>query len=441
MIGPVAFERCPNSWHQKYRLSSVGNSAACSAGRTCRIWSLTFPYTLLLHGSIDFDINASVPMAFRKRNVAIGRSAPPATLDNATATVAALGIRPSPLSSHPVTSTGVASLDDVLGGHSGLALGSSLLIEESGTTDFAGALLRFYAAEGICQGHTLHVVGVGDAWVRELPGTADDKGGRRKVEAASADDKMKIAWRYERLGQTGERAPPPRSDSGSESPDQQTSFPHRFDLSKRLIIPEDAKINTIPLRPGPKPFDPILQSLTEVLRSSPPHAVHRLVIPSILSPAIWPAQASLPEHFLRFLHALRALTTQHRSRLTAMITLPLELYPRRTGLVRWAELLCDGVLELTPFPHLMDASSTVSEDRGGRAVDEPPQGMLRVHKLPIDTERGVGGAGAGNSTGADLAFTLSRRKFVIQPFALPPMEGDQEAQKEAGSLTGKDVQF
>ncbi|KAK3073142.1 Elongator subunit elp4 [Teratosphaeriaceae sp. CCFEE 6253] len=396
-------------------------------------------------------------MAFRKRNIAVGRSAPPAILDSATANVAARGIRLSPLSSHPVTSTGVASLDDVLGGHSGLALGSSLLIEESGTTDFAGALLRFYAAEGICQGQTLHVVGVGDAWVRDLPGTADDKGGRRKVEAASADDKMKIAWRYERLGQTGERGvfvvqtmrnlrQEPKAYLGASLPvdanDQQTSFPHRFDLSKRLIIPEDAKINTIPLRPGPKPFDPILQSLTEALRSSPPHAVHRLVIPSILSPAIWPAQASLPEHFLQFLHALRALTTQHRSRLTAMITLPLELYPRHTGLVRWAELLCDGVLELTPFPHLMDAShGNVSGNRGGQGAEEPPQGMLRVHKLPIDTERGVGGAGAGNSTGADLAFTLSRRKFVIQPFALPPMEGDQEAQKEAGSLTGKDVQF
>ena len=48
-----------------------------------------------------------------------------------------------------VTSTGTASLDGLLGGHSGLALGNSLLIEESGTTDFAGALLKYYAAEGI----------------------------------------------------------------------------------------------------------------------------------------------------------------------------------------------------------------------------------------------------------------------------------------------------
>ena len=54
---------------------------------------------------------------------------------------------------------------------------------------------------------------------------------------------------------------------------------------------------------------------------------------------------------------------------------------------------------------------------------------------------GEGGAGAGNSLGEDLAFTVSRRKFVIKPFSLPPLEGDQDAQKEGGKLTSKDVEF
>lgn len=67
--------------------------------------------------------------------------------------------------------------------------------------------------------------------------------------------------------------------------------------------------------------------------------------------------------------------------------------------------------------------------------------MLKVHKLPISTERGEGGAGAGNSLGEDLAFTVSRRKFVVNPFSLPPMEGDQEAQVEGGAATAKAVEF
>lgn len=124
-----------------------------------------------------------------------------------------------------------------------------------------------------------------------------------------------------------------------------------------------------------------------------------------------------------------------------MITFPLELFPRTSALVRTAEHLSDGVLELTPFPHLMDASNALAESGGARANEEQPQGLVRVHKLPINTERGEGGAGAGNSLGEDLAFTVSRRKFVIKPFSLPPMEGDQEAQHEAGKLTSKDVEF
>lgn len=124
-----------------------------------------------------------------------------------------------------------------------------------------------------------------------------------------------------------------------------------------------------------------------------------------------------------------------------MLTLPLELYPRTSALARWAEHLSDGVIELTPFPHLMDATNTLAESGGARGNDEQPQGLVNVHKVPLDTERGEGGAGVGNSIGEDLAFTVSRRKFVVKPFSLPPLEGDQEAQREAGKITGKDVEF
>lgn len=145
-------------------------------------------------------------MAFRKRNAAVGTGAVPSIPgDDESASSSPPGVRPSSLTSHPVTSTGAGSLDDLLGGHGGLALGSSLLIEESGTTDFSGALLRYYAAEGICQGHVVHVVGVGDSWVRELPAVADEKGNRRAVKPTGDEEKMKIAWRYEKLGQAGER--------------------------------------------------------------------------------------------------------------------------------------------------------------------------------------------------------------------------------------------
>jgi elongator complex protein 4 len=80
-------------------------------------------------------------------------------------------------------------------------MGTSLLIAEHGTTDFAGILLRYYAAEGLVQGHQVHVLGIHEGWKTELPGILTDSKSSAKSEAGS--DKMKIAWRYESLGSVG----------------------------------------------------------------------------------------------------------------------------------------------------------------------------------------------------------------------------------------------
>jgi elongator complex protein 4 len=55
--------------------------------------------------------------------------------------------------------------------------------------------------------------------------------------------------------------------------------------------------------------------------------------------------------------------------------------------------------------------------------------LFAIHKLPVWSEKGGGGGGEG--LGEDLAFTLSRRRFVVAKFSLPPVEGDREAQEEA----------
>lgn len=101
-----------------------------------------------------------VTMSFRKRAVVIGQSGSNSTPFSSTAANKTLpaGLRPSPLDGRLTTSTGTHSLDSLLAGHAGLALGTSLLIEEHGTTDFAGYLARYFAAEGVVQGHQVHVL-------------------------------------------------------------------------------------------------------------------------------------------------------------------------------------------------------------------------------------------------------------------------------------------
>lgn len=145
-------------------------------------------------------------MAFRKRNVGISQSSAPSGTSTSpllnSSAPAITGVRPSPVDGRPTTSTGTPSLDGILAGHSGLALGNSLLIEENGTTDYAAALLRYYAAEGVVQGHQVHVVGVGEFWGRELPGLVGPADDRDRAPAQNKE-KMKIAWRYEQLGKFG----------------------------------------------------------------------------------------------------------------------------------------------------------------------------------------------------------------------------------------------
>lgn len=106
------------------------------------------------------------------------------------------------------------------------------------------------------------------------------------------------------------------------------------------------------------------------------------------------------------------------------------------------EHLVDGVLELTPFPHSASGSDL---DRSGASTKEEdkPQGLVKVHKLPIFHERG-GGGGGRYGLGEDLAFMVSRKKFEIRPFSLPPAEGDTDAQSQGdGNAAGdaKSIDF
>lgn len=138
--------------------------------------------------------------SFRKRNVFISKKGEvPASAPQKQSTP---GTRPSPVTGHTTTSTGTESLDRILGLGAGLALGSSLIIEEEGTTEFARSLLSCYAAEGVLQGHAVFVVGPEASLT--LPGLWEEKESKRGKPSVESE-KMKIAWRYERLGAFEER--------------------------------------------------------------------------------------------------------------------------------------------------------------------------------------------------------------------------------------------
>lgn len=225
-----------------------------------------------------------------------------------------------------------------------------------------------------------------------------------------------------------ERTPQASTDPTSSSDHQGVPFNHNFDLTKRLIHPPNSNLHFLNLDPNPtrNPFAPFLSSLTTALSSTSPTTIHRLILPSFLSPALYPPHSSIPTHLLTTIHTLRSLLSTQPARLTILTSLPTSLYPRSSGLTRWLEILSDGVFELLPFPHSSDAEFATA--RNPETKEEPPQGLLRIHKLPVLNESGSGVP----PSDMDWTFTLSRRKFTIKPFNLPPIEGDTEAQQSGG---------
>ncbi|KAJ1549135.1 Elongator subunit elp4 [Cladochytrium tenue] len=131
-----------------------------------------------------------------------------------------------------MTSTGIATLDDVLGG--GMAVGTTLLLQEdAASSGYARLMLRYFLAQGVAAGHATCVVasaadeppvrilrevmapvgaddgGGGEGGDDGEDGAAEAAGGRtealgRTMGGLRADEeRMRIAWRYQNQGKFG----------------------------------------------------------------------------------------------------------------------------------------------------------------------------------------------------------------------------------------------
>ena len=116
-----------------------------------------------------------------------------------------VGTRPSPSSpSTFLTSTGIPSLDDILGG--GLPLSCSALILAPDLHSAYGDLVHnYFLAQGLAVGHNLLLVGEDPLRVFEdcmwTPPSFVAEEDKKELEADQQEEKIKIAWRYETMKQ------------------------------------------------------------------------------------------------------------------------------------------------------------------------------------------------------------------------------------------------
>lgn len=180
--------------------------------------------------------------SFRKRSTAHGQDLP------------LLGARISAYNGSILLSTGVASLDDILGG--GCPLGSLLLLEEDRDTSYVKLLVKYWIAQGLaCANQQVILVSSGldnspQEIVSKLPcaenaaeehpqfpleGTESTYGAptdnAEETLPSAADESMKIAFRYESLKKF-------ETSVNSSDSTKASLYCSTFDLTKTMHISE-----------------------------------------------------------------------------------------------------------------------------------------------------------------------------------------------------------
>ncbi|KAJ1650229.1 Elongator subunit elp4 [Dispira simplex] len=352
------------------------------------------------------------------------------------------------LSSHNgqvLVSTGVSSLDDVLGG--GLPVGSILLVLSDRKTNYSRILTNYFVAQGLASNHQVHVAAVEEnlrpmlkrlpSWCPEvaLANTSVPGPGEMKAEQnPTSSEKLKIAWRYQNLP-TNSQATTPAGSRG-ERPEGPAAFCENFDLMQP-VNPEvlgQPNLTTTTLDSSVDDhYQTLFAQLAGVvedgfssLAPAPTTGgrdrnILRLAIHDMASP-LWHSPS--PKSCFAFLHALRGLL--RFSFATCMITVPAHLYQhgsQQSGFIRRMEHLCDAVVELESF----------AGSRRTKAIGALPKyhGFFYVHKQPLLNSLVPSSTRLSAITGTqlsanNLAFKQKRHKFVIETFYLPPEGGVSE---------------
>ncbi|KAI9319262.1 Elongator complex protein 4 [Dichotomocladium elegans] len=387
-------------------------------------------------------------MSFRKRNADQQPRLPP-------------GSRLSAYNGQLLISTGVPSLDDIMGG--GLPVGTVLLVKEDRATTYAQLLLKYFLAQGIASGHHCALASLdedGNTLLRNLMWLAtsdadmdtDDHEDAAKNAARSHDsDRLKIAWRYAHLKKfetsvraASSAAEPTNKTADSKSQSTQNEpkpYCSHFDLTKRIpeSVLQESRFSVLnptvaDITAESEERDDYLKLLDDIrelvvannfssaLPAQPNtlRNVLRIGIHSLASPS-W--QSKSQHDLYKFFHALRGLLRFSFG--AAVVTIPAYLYDESPNFVRRIEHMVDAVIEVESF-----AGSKLHNDA---SYTQNYHGFFYVHKLPVlnsllppSTKLSVLSAGGSN----DLAFKLRRKRFAIETFHLPPEGGVGERRTE-----------
>uniref|UniRef100_A0A3B5LXG0 Elongator complex protein 4 n=1 Tax=Xiphophorus couchianus TaxID=32473 RepID=A0A3B5LXG0_9TELE len=325
------------------------------------------------------------------------------------------GTRPSVQNGQLLVSTGVTSLDYLLGG--GLAVGTVLLIEEDRFDSYSRMILKYFLAEGVVCRHELFV-----ATAQDNPDEILQVGD----ETLSSSNVIKNYNSY-----------PCALQSALAS---SSRFGHYYDVSKTMEVEirQAAKCHRFYLPDHITPssaahrvesYSALLKSLQEVIHRegfdlSKSRNILRVGLHSLGS-ALWGDDLCChdkPRHshaLTTFLYGLRALLRSSLS--VAVVTLPSHLIQDR-ALMGNITRLCDNAIALESFKGSERETNPLYKDYHGLLyVRQVPHLNCLARQLPDHK---------------DLAFKLKRKQFTIERLHLPPDLSETVSRVSRGEPVG-----
>ncbi|XP_021349434.1 elongator complex protein 4-like [Mizuhopecten yessoensis] len=341
------------------------------------------------------------------------------------------GSKPSLYNNQLLISSGIPSLDSILGG--GLAVGSVLLVEEDNFGNYGRLLLKYFCAEAVMTGHSLLLSSADqspDQIIKELPAPIiDDPGSVVTRPEEEGSEKMSIAWRYQHL---------PKFQSNPTT----VKFGHYYDLTK---VMDPALVNSCDcscvgqtdLLDGdlngvmnPK-YRCLLKTIKEKIdrggfstaKVQEKRNILRIGIHSLGSPQ-WGENGGFCENhedldysLPRFLLALRSILRTAFG--VCIITIPTHLFKSATFVSR-LERLCDTVVHLESF---------AGSDKEKNPAYKEYHGLFHIRQLPR-----LNSLTSHMPDTLDFAFKLRRKKFTIEKLHLPPELSDTASRPQEDAV-------
>eukprot|EP00039_Didymoeca_costata_P005187 m.79263 g.79263 ORF g.79263 m.79263 type:complete len:399 (+) comp12706_c0_seq1:92-1288(+) len=362
------------------------------------------------------------------------------TKKTARARALPIGTKPAVHSGQLLTSSGIPSLDALLGG--GIAIGSMVLIDEDKHGAYAGLLLKFFLSEGVAAGHHT-ICGTAEhdpnATLKGLYSTAgsvietksDNPTSNKKDETTSKDRvDMEIAWRYNANPKIESEVGGGSKALGKGRMPSLTPYCHTFDVTKTIgeRILQSEKVTSIDMRgnglsAAEKANQPneaageLLECYSKLLKkiqdvaepfaqsvrvpSNTQRGVFRLGLYSLGSPR-WPESDRDCFSLVRFVASLKSLMRQSFG--VCVLTVKGSLLP--TAVLQRLQWLCDTVIGLKAF-----AGTDLESNAGLKDY----HGYFEMRRFPK-----INSLTCVMPETLDLVFKLRRKNFVIEKLHLPP---------------------